>query len=169
MKQYHLRRAEKALTEEALLFEIIRGQKFMTLAFCSENEPYLATVNYGFDAEARCFYFHCAPQGRKMDYLRANPVVWGQVMEDHGYLPGKCDHAFRTVQFRGRATIIEDPVAKRAALMLMIEQLEPDPEPMKKHFDNAASLARATLVRIEVEVFTGKQSKVQVNPDPNSP
>ena len=160
MTQYHLRRAEKAITDEATLLAIIRGQKYMTLAFCHQDEPYLATVNYAFDADARCFYFHCAAQGRKMAYLRANPTVWGQIMEDHGYLPGKCDHAFRTVQFRGSAFVIEDPAAKRAALMLMIEQLEPDPEPVKQRFDNEASLARATLVRVQVESFSGKQSQV---------
>lgn len=160
MTDYHLRRAEKAITQEEALFDIIRGQKTMTLALCHNGEPYLVTVNYGFDAEARCFYFHCASEGRKMDYLRANPVVWGQIMEDHGYLPGKCDHAFRTVQFRGSATVIEEPTAKRAALMLMIEQLEPEPEPVKQRFDNEAALARATLVCVQVEAFTGKQSQV---------
>lgn len=158
MTAYHLRRAEKAITEETVFFEIIRGQKHMTLALCRDGEPYLVTVNYGFDAEARCFYFHCASEGRKMDYLHANPRVWGQIMEDHGYLPGKCDHAFRTVQFEGRAAIIEDPAAKRTALMLMIEQLEPEPEPVKQRFDNEAALARVTLVRVQVVAFSGKQS-----------
>lgn len=160
MTHYHLRRAEKAVTEESSLYEIIRGQKAMTLAFCRDDEPYLATVNYGFDAENRCFYFHCAAEGRKMDYLRANPVVWGQVLEDRGYLPGKCDHAFRTVQFRGIASVIKDPVARRTALLMMIEQLEPDPEPVKQRFDNEASLARVTVVRVQVDYFWAKQSPV---------
>lgn len=158
MIQYHLRRVEKALTEESSLLEIIRGQKAMTLAFCRDNEPYLATVNYAFDAESRCFYFHCAAEGRKMDYLRANPVVWGQILEDRGYQPAKCDHAFRTVQFRGTTSVIEDPAARRAALLLMIEQLEPDSEPVKRRFDHESSLARVTLVRVQVDYFTAKQN-----------
>ena len=126
MLPYHLRRQEKALTTREALLEIIHSQRYLTLALCKEGQPYLVTVNYGFDPATECFYFHCAGEGKKMDYLRANPRVWGQILADDDYLPGECDHAFRSVHFEGRAALLTDREAKRQALRLMIDQLEPD-------------------------------------------
>ncbi len=51
-----------------------------------QGDKYLASVSYGFDAAEDCFYFHCAPEGKKIDFLRANPLVWGQVLADDGRL-----------------------------------------------------------------------------------
>ena len=58
--------------------------------------------------------------------------VWGQILEDRGYVTGRCMHDFRTVQFRGRVTFLEDGDAKQRALYLMIDQLEADPETAKR-------------------------------------
>ena len=157
MEIYHMRRAEKAITERSELLEIIREQKYMTLALCSGEEPYLVSVNYGYEVEENCFYFHCAKKGRKIDYLKANPVVYGQILEDNDYLAGECDHAARTVQFRARATFLESAEAKRRALALMIDQLEPEPEPMKARTLKAPRIAAVTVVSLKVEALTGKQ------------
>ena len=116
MTDYHFHHPEKMFTDRAELLEIIGGQRLMTLAMAVDGQPYLITVNYGFDAEANCFYFHCAPEGKKLDYLRANPNVWGQVVENRGYVTGKCDHAYRSVHFAGQVDFLEDEEEKRAAL-----------------------------------------------------
>ena len=116
MTDYHFHHPEKMFTDRAELLEIIGGQRLMTLAMAVDGQPYLITVNYGFDAEANCFYFHCAPEGKKLDYLRANPNVWGQVVENRGYVTGKCDHAYRSVHFAGRVDFLETEEEKRAAL-----------------------------------------------------
>ena len=50
--------------------------------------------------------------------LRANPRVWGQVIEDRGYLPGQCAHAYRSVMFEARAEFVTDLQEKRRALAL---------------------------------------------------
>ena len=139
---------------------IIQGQKYMTLAMAMDNEPYLVTLSYGYDVEANCFYFHCAAEGRKIDYLRANPVVWGQILEDHGYLEGKCSHAFRTVQFRGTVSFLDNTEEKRRALHMMVDGLEPDPGPVKQKQVTDKSLSRVTIGKVAVEFMTGKQSDI---------
>jgi hypothetical protein len=158
-----MRRAEKAITEREELLEIIQGQKYMTLALCSGQEPYLVSVNYGYDVEENCFYFHCAKEGRKIDYLKANPVVYGQILEDNGYLAGECDHAARTVQFRARASFLESAEAKRRALTLMIDQLEPEPEPVKARSLKAPRIAGVVIVSLQVETLTGKRFAIPVS------
>ncbi len=155
---YHLRRSEKAITDRETLLEIIREQTYLTMAFCRDNAPYLVTMNYGFDAEEDCFYLHCASEGKKIDYWRGQPVVWGQILEDRGYVVGACDHAYRTVQFRGRVTFVEETAEKRRALSLMIDQLEPDPAPVKARSLTPKRIAGVTIVRIDVEILSGKDN-----------
>jgi uncharacterized protein len=160
MQSYHIRRSEKAITEESELLEIIQGQKFMTLALCKDAQPYLVTLNYGFDLKTCCFYFHCAAEGKKIDYLRANPVVWGQVLEDRGYIVGACDQDFRTVQFRGSVTFLGEREAKREALSLMIDHLEPNPSSVKQSQLQADRLDNVTIAKVQVEMMNGKKGRV---------
>ena len=129
MSTYHLRRSEKQIQSSDELLEIIRTHQYVTLALCKDNEPYLVTVNYGFDDAENCFYVHCAAQGKKIDYLRTNPIVWGQILEDRGYLVGECDHAFRTVQFRGQAEFAADPEERLRALRLLVDHWSPTQRP----------------------------------------
>ncbi len=158
MEHYHLRRSEKTIADLDELYEVIAGQKYLTLALCREDEPYLVTLSYGFDRERNCFYFHCAGEGKKMDFWRANPTVWGQIVEDHGYLPGHCNHAFRSVQFRGQVSFLKDVEEKRRALSLMVEQLEPDPETVKAQMLGQKRVCAVTVGKIAIEGMSGKQN-----------
>ena len=159
----HMRRTDKVLDGNDALFGVLSRQKVMTLSLCDGAEPYLVTVNYGFDAHSRSFFFHCAPTGKKIDFLRANPVVWGQVVEDLGYMDGQCDHAYRSVQFRGRAHFLEEFDQKRRALELMIDQLEPEPEPVKTRTLTESAIRGVCIVKISADFFTGKEGPVPAN------
>jgi hypothetical protein len=158
MPTYHLRRSEKAIEEQAALLEVIRSQTHLTLAMSRDNVPYLVTMNYAYDADAHCFYAHCAGEGKKIDYLEANPTVWGQVLEDLGYVDGSCDHAFRTVQFEGTVTFVEDLEEKEHALGLMIDHLESDPQTVRARVLKPQALKKVTILKIDIEAMTGKQS-----------
>jgi uncharacterized protein len=157
---YHMRRIDKVLEGEDALFGVLGRQKVMTLALCDGLEPYLVTVNYGFDLPTRCFFFHCAPTGKKIDILKSNPTVWGQVTEDLGYMVGECDHAYRSVQFRGRAHFVEGFEEKRRALELMTDQLEPDPEPVKARAITDSAVRGVYVVKVRADFFTGKEGPV---------
>ncbi|HOU13481.1 MAG TPA: pyridoxamine 5'-phosphate oxidase family protein [Anaerolineae bacterium] len=160
MQTYHLRRSEKEISDPTVMWDIIAGQKYMTLALCKDNVPYLATVNYGYDQAAGCLYFHCAGEGKKMDYLRANPSVWGQIVEDNGYLDGKCDHAFRAVQFQGRVVFVHAVEEKRHALALMIDRLESDPAAVKARLVTDKAAERVTIGKVIIEGMSGKVNGV---------
>ena len=66
MKTWHSRHPNKAITDPAEISRIVAGQKFLTLALCAENRPYIVTLSHAFDAEHNCFYFPFAPTGRKV-------------------------------------------------------------------------------------------------------
>jgi len=162
MESYHLRRAEKAIENENELIDIILGQKYLTLAMCKEGQPYLVTVNYFFDNKIKCFYFHCAKKGKKFEYLCSNPIVWGQVLEDNGYVQGKCDHAYRTVQFRGRAEFIEDMEEKIQVLTKMMGYLEDTASQERKNNIRNKNIKDTGICKIIVEGMSGKNNSSQV-------
>ena len=103
INKYHTRHPEKEITDHSEILRIVKSQKFMTIAMSKDNEPYLVTVNHAFDEEKNCFYFHCSKTGKKADFIHSNTKVWGQILEDNGYLVRQCDHAYRSVHFTGLA------------------------------------------------------------------
>ena len=162
MTTYHFHHPEKMFTDRAELLEIIAGQRLMTLAMVKDGEPYLIAVNYGFDPERDCFYFHGTSEGKKIDYLSANPNVWGLVIEDRGYVWGKCDHAYRSVHFAGRVDFLEDEAERRAALALMIRQMEPDPEPLLERLLKRGRVMTTAVGRVQVTMMTGKRNALDL-------
>ena len=154
-----IRRKEKAIDSQEEMVEILKNARYVTVAMCFENEPYLVTLSHGYDEKQNCIYFHCADQGKKIDILKSNPVVWGQALEDLGYVQGKCDHLFATVQFRGIVQFVEEAQDKRHALEVMIESLEHNPNSVKEIQLTEKAIHRVTIGRIAVEFLSGKKSK----------
>lgn len=153
-----MRRNEKEIKDPAELKRVLAGTQYITIAMCRTDQPYLATLSHGYDRKRHAIYFHCAREGRKIDFLKANNRVWGQAIEDHGYMPGKCDHLFVSVQFGGRVTFIEEAEEKRHALEVMIRQLEQAPEMVMAAQVNDASVAKVCIGRIDIESLSGKKS-----------
>jgi nitroimidazol reductase NimA-like FMN-containing flavoprotein (pyridoxamine 5'-phosphate oxidase superfamily) len=154
---YHMRRTEREILDEQELRSIVSRAKYMTVAMCKNSEPYLVTVNHVCDSEAKAIYFHCAKEGKKVEFLESNPRVFGEVMEDRGYVEGECDYDYRSVHFKGRASKVSDLTEKRKALDLMIEKLEKNPEVAKKEFIDKSSLMNVMIFRIDIETMTGKK------------
>jgi len=158
MSGYHMRRQDKAITDPSELEAVLVGQKLVTLAMCRDGEPYLVTMDYGYDPAEGALYFHCADAGKKLEFLRANPRVWGQVVEDLGYIAGECDHAYRSVHFSGRVELLGDPNDKRAALHLMMRKFEPEADVAKRTESVGRSLAKVIVGKVCIEDISGKNS-----------
>ncbi len=128
------------------------------MAMSVDDQPYLVSLSHGYDEDRNCIYFHCAREGKKLDYLRANNTVWGQALLDHGYSDGECTHLYASVHFSGRVTFIDDPDEKRRALECMIRQLDSNPESLIGRI--TPELFDQTMVgRIDIEYLSGKKSK----------
>ncbi len=160
MGDYHMRREEKQITQQDELMDIIDDNKVFSLAMCRDNDPYLVSMNYGYDITKNCFYFHSAEEGKKIDYLENNPKIWGEIREDHGYLIGECDHAYRTLHFEGEVEFIDDIEKKKRALNVMINHIEPDPEPIKKRFIEKGDLDEVKIGKVNIKNMWGKKGGV---------
>ena len=157
MKRYHIRRSERQIKGRKKLLAILDSRNHMTIAMCKDNIPYLVTVNHYFDKKGTCIYFHCASKGKKMDYMKANPVVWGQVMDDLGLDANGCDYLYRTVMFRGKVKFVERMQEKKHVIGLMIDRLSSRPAHEKDSLTDA-SLDRVAICRIDMLEMTGKEN-----------
>ncbi len=159
MPKYHLRRSEKAVKEQAELVDIIKKCKWMTMALCSGNRPYAVAINYGYDAEKHCLYMHCANDGYKLDVIRHNNACCASIVDDHGYIDGDCDHAYRSLHAYGTVTQVLDKAEIRHALKVMIEHLEPDPKPVMDRFFKTGNEDHVVgILRLDIRHLTGKVS-----------
>jgi hypothetical protein len=153
-----IRRKEKEITVRSEMLSIIDKAEYVVVAMCKDNEPYLATLSHGYDAERNCIYFHCAREGKKVDILKAQNRVWGQALVDKGYVQGSCDHLYATAQFMGRVTFVEKTEEKRHALEVMIRALEDHPQKVIEDQISDISIQDVKIGRIDIEYMSGKKS-----------
>jgi len=153
-----IRRKEKEITDINEMIKILEMAQYITIAMCKDNEPYLATLSHGYDRDCHCIYFHCATEGKKIDILSSNNLVWGQALLDKGYVQGACDHLYATTQFKGTVTFIEDKEEKIYALKTMIRALDDNPEKLMAEQITEKSVARVGIGRIDIEYISGKKA-----------
>lgn len=154
-----IRRKEKEIKDVEEIRAILRAGKYITIAMCENHQPYLVTLNYGYDEKKNCLYFHCAAEGKKIDILTENNNIWGQVLRDLGYVDDCCDHLYASVQFKGRVFFIDDMKEKEHALKVMIRQLEKIPEKVMAEQITADSIKKVMIGMIDIEYLSGKKSK----------
>ncbi len=162
MQKYHLRRSDKKIKNNEDIFAIINRQEYLTLALCKNNQPYLVSLNYGFDPSRECFYFHCANEGKKLEFFQANSNVYGQILEELKYQEGKCSYAYRSVQFEGQVSFITNIEEKKHALNLMIEKIESPTliNKTKEKFVTKSALQKIFIGKIIIREFTGKEERL---------
>ncbi len=153
---YHVRRKDKEITDPDEMKHILRSTKYVTIAFAMNNEPYLVTLSHGYDEDRNCIYFHCAREGKKIDYIRANNRVWGQAFIDQCYKHGECNQLYRSVHFRGKIVFVEDTDEKVLAMQCMMRQLEKDADSMIAKL-KPERLQNTLIGRITIEYMTGKK------------
>ncbi len=158
---FHVRRREREITDTDEMRLVLKNTKYVTVAFCKNNEPYLISLNHGYDQAHNCIYFHCAPEGKKLIYAAANPKVWGQAILDFG-VTEECDYVYTSVHFSGKLSLITDLSEKRNAMELLVRQVSINPE-AKLAKIKPEKLASTTLGKIEIDYMSGKKHQSPKN------
>jgi uncharacterized protein len=162
--KYHVRRVDRALTDPAKLERVLMETQYVTIAMCKDNTPYLVSLSHAYDPEKRNIYFHCASEGKKIDYIHANPKVWGQAIIDKGYVEGKCNHLYITAMFEGTIHLAAGNEEKRRIMNYLFDRQEKksptgEVDSHKERITRDTELDRMNAGWIAVEEITGKISK----------
>ncbi len=152
---FHVRRKDREITDCEELKQVLKSTKYVTVAFCMESEPYLVSLSHGYDEAKNCLYFHCAPEGKKLEFLKANGRVWGQALLDFGVTEA-CDYAYTSVHFSGMTSLIDDLVEKQHAMEVLVRQVSLNPEAKLANI-KPERLEAVTMGRIDIDYMSGKK------------
>ena len=154
-----MRRADKEISSPEEIDALLSSGTFVTIGLSDGAQPYLVTLSYGFDAEARRLYCHVAPTGHKLDVLAANPAACGTVIRDLGYVGGNCTQHYESVVVYGRLRLVGDNEEARHGMQALMIQLEADPLATwaADDLDNPATWRRFRVLAFDVERATGKR------------
>jgi nitroimidazol reductase NimA-like FMN-containing flavoprotein (pyridoxamine 5'-phosphate oxidase superfamily) len=158
---FHVRRREREITDMDEMRMVLKNTKYVTVAFCMNNEPYLVALNHGCDQAHNCIYFHCASEGKKLVYAEANPNVWGQAILDFG-VTEECNYAYTSVHFSGTLSLITDLAEKQHAMEILVRQVSINPE-VKLSKIKTEKLASTTMGKININYMSGKKHQVPKN------
>lgn len=155
MKNYEIRRTDRALTEEDAV-EILRKGSFGILSTIgADGYPYGVPVNYVYD-DGR-IYFHCAKNaGHKQENLRFSGRVSFTVVTKSEVIPEKFTTAYESaVAFGTASKIVFD---KEKALRLLVKKYSPQyidegESCIKDHFE------RTDVFMLEIERLTAKANR----------
>jgi len=68
-----MRRKDKEINDPQLINQILQEANIVRFGIKAEPVPYVVPLNYGY--KNHCFYIHSARLGRKIELLKANPMV----------------------------------------------------------------------------------------------
>ncbi len=152
-----MRRFKQALSKEECV-AILKEEKRATFAVYGEDGyPYALPVNYFYDEEDGCIYFHCAKVGHKLDAIAANDKVCFTVMKEVEQEPGDWWYHVQSVICFGRAEVMEDGDEKYEKCYKFGAKYFPTKEYLEEEMRKA--FARVNIVKINVDHMTGKRVK----------
>ena len=150
-----MRRKDKEVMDPQKSEAIIERALVLRVALLDELYPYLVPVNFVY-RKGR-FYFHSAPEGKKLDLIKRNNRICFETEADvavmKGDVPCKWSTRYASVIGFGRAHLIQDAEEKRKGLEIIFRHYAASPFEVPN-----SSLAQIAVIEIEVESMTAKVS-----------
>jgi uncharacterized protein len=153
-----MRRADREISGIEEIEQIINSADVCRIAIANDNYPYLVTMNFGYmKSPARCLYFHCATQGKKLDMIRKNKYVCFEMDIDHKLLKGEksCDWGmgYTSVLGYGNLSVVESMNERIAGLNVIMEHYGK----YDNNDYNEKILERTVILRLDITEITGKK------------
>jgi nitroimidazol reductase NimA-like FMN-containing flavoprotein (pyridoxamine 5'-phosphate oxidase superfamily) len=155
-----MRRSDREITSQEEIDEILREGKFIVIAMCRGNEPYIVTLSYGYDRDKKCIYMHTGKQGLKNDFIQENQRVCATIIHDKGYIQKECGHEYRTIVINGKISFVEQLEEKKRAMEILLNQLEDMPDIIRERsLKNDEIYNSVSILRLDTESLTGKKGR----------
>ena len=151
-----MRRKDRQQTEE-FAWQVADQAPFACLGLVTpQGEPYQVPISPA--RQGSCFYFHCAPQGKKINCLTANPKVCLSFVTGVEPIPEQYTTRYQSAIAFGTAQEVTDAQEKMLALKLICQRYAPTA--MEGYEQEANRLFHRTGIwKIQVDTITGKEKK----------
>ena len=148
-----MRRKDRETTEERA-YEILKNGEYGILSTIGEDGyPYGVPVNFA--VEGNKIYFHCAPEGYKLECLRENPKVSFTVVGATQIVPGKFTTGYESTIAFGEMHLDLPEEERRYALRLLVNKYSSAfKEIGEKYIEK--SFYRTNILRLDISHISGK-------------
>ena len=151
-----MRRKEKQITERKEIDAVIHASTVCRMAMARGDQPYVVPLSFGYDG--RSVYIHTAAEGKKIDFVEANPSVCLefehqiQVISDDNKA---CNWSFSFQSVIGFGTIseLQDAGEKEKGLNHIMRHYSD-----KQWSYNPKAVAKTRVWKIDFESLDGKKS-----------
>ena len=152
-----MRRKERNIGDQAIIQDILNTSLICRIGLSDKEYPYILPLNYGHQDNA--LYFHCAPEGRKIDLIKKNNKVCFEIESDYRLVSDdvscKWTSEFRSLIGIGQIEILNNAEEKIKGLDIIMQQhgKEDNHYPPKM-------LDKLLVLKLNIKELSGKQSGV---------
>lgn len=151
-----MRKASQEITDKSVLDEILTKSKICRLGMIDKGLPYVLPFNFGYHED--CIYIHSAPEGKKIELLKENPLVCFEVEQQADIIEDevacKWSTLYRSVVGYGNVQIVNGFEDKKRGLEIIMNQ---HGYSGKMDF-NRKEVEFIVILKLQIESMTGKQS-----------
>jgi nitroimidazol reductase NimA-like FMN-containing flavoprotein (pyridoxamine 5'-phosphate oxidase superfamily) len=151
-----MRRKDREIKDRSEIMAILQKADVCRLAMSSDNVPYIVTMNFGIKKGRTSLYFHCASEGKKIEFLKNNNLVCFQADMEHEFFLHEvscgCSMKYKSVLGMGRITFVTELSEKMEALQTIMTHYTGKPS----HVFKKGLVERTTILRLDIEEISGK-------------
>jgi nitroimidazol reductase NimA-like FMN-containing flavoprotein (pyridoxamine 5'-phosphate oxidase superfamily) len=122
-----MRRKDRELHNTDNFNDIINRADVCRIAFAVNNIPYIVTMNFGYKwGDSLVLYFHCAKEGKKLDFMKQNNSVCFEMDIDHEIIKGNaaCEWSmkYKSIIGYGLLEVVEDVHEKKEGFGFIMDK-----------------------------------------------
>ncbi len=150
-------RRQDRLLDDARALDLLENSLYGFLSLGEENNGYAygIPISYAYDREKNTLYFHCAPEGEKLDCLTRNPRVSFCVVGGVTTQPEKFTTLYESVIVFGTADLDPTDEERRTALRKLVAKYCPDHKTLGETYMER-SFHRTQTFTLRIEHITAK-------------
>ncbi|RHO69218.1 pyridoxamine 5'-phosphate oxidase family protein [Parabacteroides sp. AF48-14] len=153
-----IRRKDRVLDEEGIV-ELLETGEYGFLSMVG-TDGFGYGIPISFVKEGESIYFHCAPEGYKLECLRENPKVSFCVVGETRVIPNQFTTAYESALVFGTMQLELSEEECRHALRLLAKKYCSGFEAIgEKYIDK--SFHRTNVLRLDIEHISGKCKRIK--------
>lgn len=156
-------RRQDRLLDESGSIELLRTGEYGVLSMVESVDKeiggYGIPLNYVWDGN-HSIYFHCAPEGYKLDCLKENPKVSFSVIGHTKVISHKFTTAYESIVVRGIVFMELTEKECMKALLLILDKYSPNNKEIGMKYAEK-SFHRTNIIRLDIIEASGKTKRIK--------
>lgn len=152
-------RRQDRLLDESLALRLLQSMEYGVLSMTDrKGTVYGIPMNFVWDGR-NSIYLHCAPEGRKLNYIKHNKNVSFCIVGETNVLPDKFSTLYESIVLECTAHVNLSEEEKMNALMLLVGKYSPGYRETGRKYAEG-SFARTEIIRLDIGKWSGKSKKI---------